>query len=249
MIVHDVEQNSDTWEKLRCGIPTASEFKKIVTPTGKLSKQADAYIDRLLAEWYYGGPLQDPESTFRTQWMDRGHDLEEQAVRSYEFETGNETEKVGFVTTDDGLVGCSPDRLIGEQGILEIKCPKPENHMGYMRNRAVDADYWPQIQGQLSITGREWVDIVSYSDIFPPVTIRVERDEEYIGNLESALRDFVRKLLGARKQIIDQFGEPAWMQEPAPPAEPEDGLNISDEDVAAIFAASRQPKEQPSADW
>jgi hypothetical protein len=153
MIIHDCVQGSERWHRLRLGIPTASCFSKIVTPGGKLSKQSDAYLRRLLAEWLYGAPLEDPESTYRSEWMQRGHDLEESAVHAYEFQTGHTAEKVGFVTDDDGKLGCSPDRLIGETGLLEIKVPAPPTHVGYMLTGSIEQEYTPQLQGQLLLTG------------------------------------------------------------------------------------------------
>ena len=149
MIHHDVKQNSDRWHNLRLGIPTASEFHRIITPkTMKLSSQAEDYRDWLLAEWIYGAPLESPETSF----MQRGSELEPEAVRSYEFERDCEVSEAGFFTTDDGMVGASPDRLVGSCGLLEIKCPAPQTHVGYMMSRAVDEKYMTQLQGQRGFT-------------------------------------------------------------------------------------------------
>src|SRR5690348_10361138 len=106
MIIHDVRQRSDEWFALRLGIPTASDAKRIVTPNGKLSKQAEDYMDSLLAEWAFGQPLEDPETDYRSQWMERGAMLESQAADAYAFQKDAELETVGFITTDSGLVGC-----------------------------------------------------------------------------------------------------------------------------------------------
>lgn len=203
MIVHDVKQNSEEWYALRLGIPTSSEFSRIFTPGGKISKQAEGYMDHLLAEWAMGSALQTRE----TEWMQRGHELEDRAVKSYEFETERETSLVGFVTTDNLMIGTSPDRLVGDDGILEIKCPAPQTHLGYMRRRHIDGDYYSQVQGQLYVTGRKWVDIQSYFPGLPSVIIRVQRDEEYIANLASVLAEFVRLLLEARVDIIERYGD------------------------------------------
>jgi hypothetical protein len=232
MIMHECIQGSERWHRLRLGIPTASCFAKIVTPGGKLSKQSDAYLHRLLAEWLFGAPLEDPESTYRSEWMQRGHDLEEAAVRAYEFQTGQEAEQVGFITSDDGNVGCSPDRLIGEIGLLEIKVPAPPTHVGYMLTSSIEQDYTPQLQGQLLLTERRWVDIVSYCPPFPLVIIRVERDGSYQTALAEALDQFVVGLLAARDKLIKKYGD---IRPPVPVEVPFDPLGVSEEDVKGWF--------------
>lgn len=186
MIVHNVEQGSEAWLKLRLGIPTASDFHKIVTPTGKLSAQAKGYANRLIAESLLGHPL---DSLDGLPFVERGKDLEAEAVRLYEFTTGNTADVVGFCTTDDGQIGASPDRLIGEEGQLEIKCPSPQTHVGYLLE-GLDKDYIPQIQGQLYVTGRKWCDFFSYHPSMPPVRVRVERNASYIEILSEALSTF-----------------------------------------------------------
>ena len=212
IVYRDVAQRSEAWDILRCGIPTSSAFSKILTPTGKLSKQAEQYMDRLLAEWYFGGPLQDPETEYQSAWMERGAFLEDRAVLAYEFATGLQTEKVGFVTTDDGMIGCSPDRFIGDDGVLEIKVPSPKVHMGYMRRRSVDSDYYSQLQGIYYVTGRKFVDIQSYCDPFPSVVIHVSRDDEYISKLSLALHEFVHTMQQARTLIEKTYGPPLRSQ-------------------------------------
>jgi hypothetical protein len=228
MIIHNCQQGSEQWHRLRLGIPTASCFSKIVTPGGKLSKQADGYMYRLLAEWLFGAPLEDPESTYRSEWMQRGNDLEESAVHAYEFQTGRRAEKVGFVTNDEGNLGCSPDRLVGETGLLEIKVPSPPVHVGYMLAGSIEQDYTPQLQGQLLLTARKWVDIVSYCPPFPLVIIRVQRDSSYQAALSEALAGFVENLLAARAKLVAKYGD---IRPPAVVEVPFDPLGISEQDL------------------
>ena len=126
MIFHAVNPRSQEWHALRLGIPTSSEFSKIITPkTMKLSSQAQGYLCRLLGEWLTGEQVEN----FASPWMDRGTELEDSAILAYEMLTDTETSPGGFVTTDDGLIGCSPDRLIGDDGDLEIKCPLIHTHI------------------------------------------------------------------------------------------------------------------------
>lgn len=201
----DVEQRSEQWDRLRLGIPTSSDFKHIVTPTGKLSARADDYLDELLAAWMYGQPLEDPETEYRSGHMERGIYLEAQARQSYEFETDSLVEQCGFVTNDNGLVGASPDGLVGPQGLLELKCPTPKVHAHYLRTSKLEDTYRPQLQGLLFVCERQWVDIQSFCPPFPTKIIRVERDDKYIGVLSDALNEFVEKLLKARQEIYENY--------------------------------------------
>ncbi len=192
MIVHKVQQGTEEWLKLRCGIPTASCFSQILTPGGKPSESARVYLHKLLAERMTGKPLAEHVST----WMDRGLQMEEEAVSYYELQRGCDTEKVGLITNDAGTIGASPDRLVGEDGLLEIKVPSPQVHIGYLIGaKGVDKAYVSQTQGQLWISERAWLDIESYSpDGMPSAIISVPRDEEYIGKLAAAVSEFSRVL-------------------------------------------------------
>lgn len=191
MIVYEqLRQGSSEWARARMGIPTASSFDKILTPTGKPSKQAEGYRRHLIAEMVLGLPIDAP----KTSWMERGTEMEGEAVCFYEFEREVAVQTVGFITDDLGRYGCSPDRLIGETGLLEIKCPSPAVHVGYMLWDHVDADYRVQLQGQLLVAERDWTDICSYHPAMPPVIVRVGRDEEYIGKLRDALNQFCDEL-------------------------------------------------------
>ncbi len=188
MIEHQVEQGSPAWLQLRLGIPTASEFDKILTPkTMKLSSQARGYAFRLVAETLLGYPVQDLGNL---PWIERGKELEPQAAQAYEFDTDHETRKVGFITTDDGLIGASPDRLlIGINGGVELKCPAPATHIGYLID-GFGSDYVVQVQGQMLVGGFDFIDRYSFHPDLPPVRERVGRDESMIAALRDALDQF-----------------------------------------------------------
>lgn len=187
MKIHDVAQGSGDWLKLRLGIPTASQFHRIVTPTGQFSKQSRAYAHYLLAEQLLNYSL---ESLQNLEWIARGKDIEPQAVRMYEFEQDAETAPVGFITTDDLRLGATPDRLIvGSAGALEVKCPAPQTHVGYMIE-GFGADYVPQVQGQMLVGEFDFVDRYSHHPELPPVLLRTHRDEPYIAKLRAALAEF-----------------------------------------------------------
>lgn len=188
MIVHRVAQNTPEWLELRRGIPTASEFKRIITPLGKFSQSSTMrnYAIKLATELLLNRSLDSIESL---EWVAHGKDHEADAAKFYDFAYDVVSEPVGFITTDDGRFGASPDRLVGEDGLLEIKCPAPATHVGYLVN-GFDLDYKPQVQGQLLVSGRAWCDWMSYSYEMPQVVIRVERDEDYIAKLQEALVGF-----------------------------------------------------------
>lgn len=212
MIIHDVQQGTSEWLSLRMGIPTASCFAQIITPTGKESAQADTYMNKLLAEILTGKPAEFEQ----TDWMQRGNDLEDAAAQFYAFQDDIELQKVGFVTDINRMIGCSPDRLIRDDGLLEIKCPAPWTHVDYLLNKSIDQKYYPQIQGQLFITGRKWCDIISYHPEMAPVIIRVNRNEEYIDKLSNLLADFHVSMHKKKLSLIDMgYLQPLTQQEAA----------------------------------
>lgn len=205
MIVHDVIQGSTEWLNLRSGIPTASEFDKIITPGGKPSKSAEPYRFALLAERMMG----HPRIEFMSRWMDRGSQMEAEAISFYEFQRDVETVKVGFVTNDEGTIGASPDRFVGDNGLLEIKVPSESTHVSYLLKKAVDSAYYPQVQGQLWIAEREFVDILSYHPEMPPALIRVERDDDFIADLRAAVLAFTDVL----EEQFSYLVERGWVKE------------------------------------
>ena len=175
----DFEQGSPEWFAARCGKPTASEFKRLLTNTvgddGKyaISKSLPKYAAKLAAELYAGKPM---ESFDGNAWLERGRDMEEAAAEWYAFTQDAELRKVGFVTDDAGVVGCSPDRLIDPDGGLEIKCLRAENHVEMTQYHAkhgrAEPKYTQQVQACLWITKRAWWDQIFYSPELPPLVIR-----------------------------------------------------------------------------
>jgi hypothetical protein len=190
VIIHDVVQGTDPWLTARLGIPTASEFHRIITPVrGDLSKSAGKYAHELVAETLLGRPLLDTGAA--TFAMERGRALEPHAAAQYELTTNTATELVGFVTNDAGTIGCSPDRLIvGTRRAVEIKCKLDAGHMGLWIDGPGD-DHKPQAQGIIAIAELEGLDLYGWHPELPPRLIRIERDEPYIAKMAAALRDFL----------------------------------------------------------
>lgn len=239
-IYHRVEQRSPEWFALRIGKPTASEFHKIITPkTGQLSAQSTDYAHSILAELMLGKPLESPE----TEWMVRGQELEDNAVEAYEFEMAFETTLGGFITDDAATMGCSPDRLVGDDGLVEMKCPAPNTHIGYLLDRtSLEMGKRVQVQGQLLVTGRKWCDLVAYHPELPLVVVRVKRDEPFIEKMRVALNDFVKQLAAMREKLEREFGpfKPITFNKPAAV---DDSLGVSDEDATRVWEASQSASQ------
>lgn len=193
----DCEQGSEEWFNARLGIPSASQFKRIVDTKGKWSRSAMAYCDELVGEIITGRTSKKPRKTKPPEendpsnpyyWMDRGTNMEDEARNHYMAMTGEEVRQVGFGVWQPLSIGCSPDGLIGEDGGLEIKCPSPAVHNGYLRDQRVPPVYLQQVMGSLLVTGRQWWDFFSYHpDFSRQLLIRVQRDEEYIDKMHEQL--------------------------------------------------------------
>jgi len=197
MRIINCEQGSDEWHAARLGIPTASRFNNIITPkTMKLSGQAQGYLYELAAEWLLREPCDNSGSAF----MDRGIIQEAEAVRYYEFQKDVETIPVGFCLRDDGLVGCSPDRLVGNDGGLEIKCPSAKVHISYLLGSVGD-EYKTQVQGCLYVCERDWWDVMSYNPMMPPAIERHYRDDEFIARFIPLLDEFLTRLETVKEKL------------------------------------------------
>jgi putative phage-type endonuclease len=191
MKTYDFDQYSPEWFAVRRGIPTASEFHRIITAKqGKSSAQAHGYLCRLIGDRF---DIDYPRvNDNATAAMKRGTQFEPEARRFYEFDRDTTVAQVGFCTTDDGRLGCSPDGLVGDDGLIEIKCPSPEVHVAYILDGGLPDDYRPQVHGQLLVTGRSWCDFLSYCPGLPNFIVRVEADE-FTTKLRCALEDFLAR--------------------------------------------------------
>lgn len=193
-------QYSPAWWAVRRGIPTASQFDRVITPrTLKPSAQADAYIAELIADRACQTP---PFFTERPMSRDaaNGLNMEPEARKWYALAADVEVQQVGFCLSDCGRFGCSPDGLVGTGGGLELKCPALKTHVRYLQAGTLPDEYKAQVHGSLLVTGRDWWDFVSYAPGLPPLRIRVEPDE-FTGKLAAALDDFWAKYQRALEQM------------------------------------------------
>lgn len=212
MIIHSVVQGSQEWHRLRMGIPTASEFERIITPAKWEPTKGDTrrkYMVELLTALILDEPLKPVTASA----LDHGHDWEDKAVAAYEMLYGVDVERVGFCTNDTGTVGCSPDGFIGQDGGVEIKCPeKPEIHVGYMLDpETLKQNYFVQTQGQLYVTGRKWTDLISYFSGLDMVCVRVFPVAEFQAKLHAALTDFC----GLLSANIERAKAAGWISTPS----------------------------------
>lgn len=186
MQIFNCDQNSAEWLQARSGVPTASQFSAILAKgEGKTRK---AYLNRLAAEAYTGDPLE----TFKSMEMERGHAMEAEARDLYQFQTGAQLERVGFIK--NGRKGCSPDALIGDDGILEIKTQRADLLIETLAKDEFPKEHIAQCQGALWVTGRAYVDIIVYWPKMPLFVKRATRDEAFIQRLATEVDRFNAEL-------------------------------------------------------
>lgn len=207
MIVHDLEQGSPEWFETRMGIPTASRFHEIMTPK-TLKPAKTKYLAHLLAEYLLGQPL-DWGSTVITE---RGQDLEAEAADWYAFQNDADVLPVGFVTRENGLVGGSPDRLVGDDGGLEIKNLMAEGHVSILIEDQPDPKHVSQVQGYLYLTDRKWWDLLYYNPELPKAVFRIQRDPKWQAAWAPIIDAFVDRLKVLRMHWESDRVPRPWME-------------------------------------
>jgi YqaJ-like viral recombinase domain len=195
--IFECEQGSPEWFECRRGIPTASEFDTVMATGrgGGESKTRRTYLYKLAGEILTGEQMYN----YSNDHMERGKEMESEARDMYIFLTDLETQRVGFIR--NGQKGCSPDSLIGADGMLEIK-----TKLAHLQCEVLACDEFPsehkaQCQGQLWVAEREWVDFVSYWPKLPLFAKRVFRDEPYIKRLATEVDRFNNELADLIEKI------------------------------------------------
>lgn len=207
-IVHRVEQNTEAWRKLRLGIPTASRFGDIVTPSGepRSGELPKKYLCELLAERLTGEPVEK----YVTAWMARGAALEGDAIAAFCRRTGLEVGRTGFVTTNDGTIGCSPDGVIASvsgdnsRTGVEVKVPAPQTLVYYLVYGLGD-NYKAQVQGQMYVGGFDVMHLWAWHPTLPALHVVSERDEGFIKKLDIALAEFCHSLTSQETVLRSQM--------------------------------------------
>ena len=202
-IIYDVEQGSNEWLMMRLGKLTASKFSDVMSGGrgNAPSKTRESYMYQLAAEILTGAPVE----SFKSSAMDWGNECEPAARAAYELAMDVDVVECAFIELN-GNVGVSPDGLVGDDGLLEIKCPNTTTQLKRFIDGKFPSEYKAQVQGQLWVSGRNWCDFVSFD---PRINgdagyfqIRVERDEEYIAKLAGECEKFIVELT----ELLNKLG-------------------------------------------
>ena len=191
-------QRSEAWRQARCGVVTATAAAAVMARgrSGGEAAARAALRTRLVVERLTGRPIDDTRVV--TADMARGIQLEPQARVRYAAATGQAVRTVGFVRRTDLAAGCSPDGLVGEDGGVEIKCPRSTTHWRYVRAGGTPPDYRWQIVHSLVVTGARWWEFVSYDPRFPEdmqlVVWRVSAAAAPLAAYERELRRFLAEV-------------------------------------------------------
>jgi len=199
MQIFEVDQGSDEWRKLRTGKVTASVVEYVVAPplrSGGESAGRRNLRAKIIAETMTGQPT---ECIFVSAAMKNGVENEPLARAAYEIALGLTVNQIGFALhASVERFGCSPDGLVGVDGLIEIKCPLPATHISYMLAGIPAPEYVAQMQAQMSVTDREWCDFVSFCPSMPfrhqLFVRRLMRDDGYILGMESEIKIFLAEV-------------------------------------------------------
>lgn len=206
MIILDVEQGSQEWKQARLGLVSASRFKDVMTdPRSKsadMSGTAYSYMCELIAEIVTG-----EQTEIKGAALEWGTINEPEARDLYDMNYAD-VQEAGLILHDSRRYGASPDGLIGDDGMIEIKCPyNSTNHIKTVLSGDVPKEHIPQIQGNLMVNGRRWCDFISFD---PRISgkgrffvKRVYRDDEYIVNMQEKIENFIKKMDAA---MLSAFG-------------------------------------------
>ncbi|MFW5410742.1 lambda exonuclease family protein [Pectobacterium brasiliense] len=204
MIWHDIQQNTEEWEALRVGKATASNFGLIMANAGKaFGDPAKRYALQIALEQIKGCKS---EFSFSNEHMERGHEQEPVARMLYEEMNFIDVDNGGFF--DLGTYGDSPDGLVGDDGVIEIKSVIAPTHYATLKRGSFDPSYRWQLVGHLDCTGRDWVDFVSYCADFPEdkqlVVWRLTREEcaEEIESLRERRDHFLSLVMEVKQSIL-----------------------------------------------
>lgn len=191
-----VDQRSPEWFVARCGSLGASQIADALART-KSGYGASRYnvMGLLIAERL----TKVPQDTYTNAAMQRGIEVEPEACDAYAFIRGVEVAGCGLFNHDE-IQGthASPDRLIGDDGLLEVKCPNTATHIETLLSGTIPGKYRAQMMWQMACSGRQWCDFVSYDNRMPGNLMlfvrRLERDDGYIAELEEGVRDFLDEM-------------------------------------------------------
>ncbi|EJF77426.1 hypothetical protein MCO_01341 [Bartonella sp. DB5-6] len=203
-----MEQRTAEWFQARLGKVTASNVYNVLSKTAKglpTSKYED-YKMKLMTE-RLTGEISQSYTTAAMQW---GVVYEENALKEYEFIYDTNVTKCGFIQHPKiEMAGASPDGFIGEDGLVEVKCPRSTTHLRFFMDGEIKPEYYAQMQFQMACTGRKWCHFISYNPNFVGRSTglrmkikRVHRDEEQIEEINKAVEAFLAEIDQDMKQIL-----------------------------------------------
>jgi len=205
-----MDQGSEAWFSARCGKVTASRVADVIarTKSGWGASRAN-YMAQLIAE-RLTGVVAESYSNSAMQW---GTDTEPQARIAYEFYEGQTVHEIGFVAHPTiANTGASPDGLVGDDGLVEIKCPNTSTHLETLLGDSVPSKYVTQMMWQMACSGRQWCDFASFDPRLPEnmrlFVRRVNRDDELIAALEKDVSDFLKELDDKVTALVSKYGNP-----------------------------------------
>lgn len=198
MEIIDCDQGSAEWYEARLGVITASCFQEVLPKSRGSNKGRLTYMYKLAAERIRN----EVNDIFSSPVIERGHEFEELARNLYIQQTGNKVKPCGFIKNNYGY---SPDGLVDDDGLIEIKTKSGHLQIDLLLNDAVPDEHIAQIQGGLMVSGRKWLDFISYCPGLPIYIKRVERDEQYIKNLRAELALFEKELEEVINAILTKF--------------------------------------------
>ena len=201
MKVHNIQQNSEEWDLIRLGKFTASTCDKLLSDEN--SKGYKELIEKIAEERFTGEPCQS-KAWKGNSFTDRGHELEPLAIQNYERESFETVKQVGFVEKDSWC-GCSPDGLIGDDKLIQVKCVIFRTHVEYSKLLKPPANYYKQMQFELFVTERDKNIFYCYHPKLSPIEIEIGRDDDMIFNINHSLdlaKERVLNLINCYKDLI-----------------------------------------------
>lgn len=206
-----LEQGTDAWLAARLGKVTASRVADVIakTKTGWGASRAN-YMAELICERLTG----TSPDRFTNAGMQWGTEREPEARELYEFSHDAEVLQVGFVAHPAiAMSGASPDGLVGDHGMVEIKCPNTATHLETLESQTIPGKYVTQMMWQMACTGRAWCDFVTFDPRLPAnmriLVQRLQRDDALIASLEAAVSDFLAELDGKVARLQAIYGQPS----------------------------------------
>ena len=204
MMFENIEQQTPEWSEVKIGKVGASRLADVMAEGrgGKPSATRANYRYALLTARLTG----EYQQTYQSPEMLRGIELEAEARRKYEIVTFNDVKQVGWIPHPEiEMCGCSPDGLVDDDGLIEIKCPNTKTHLETVLHGKIDRSYMLQMQWQMECSGREWCDFVSYDPRLPEniqiCIIRVDKKQEVIDSIKTAVQAFLSELAELENKI------------------------------------------------